>query len=134
MALLALLKNVQSLQQELKHEIGKMPLLVLCPIDATILFFRKNRLYVATMVGSMRFEWSDNGLTELKRGTEQAARKLVNINQPNNKRQSLQQWRNNNLNANSKNDKIAKDINAEIAIKIQVLLSQTDQQFHLKKK
>jgi len=43
------------------------------------------------MVGSMRFEWSDNGLTELKRGTEQAARKLVNINQPNNKRQSLQQ-------------------------------------------
>jgi len=49
-------------------------------------------------------ESSDNGLTDLKRETGQAPRKLVNANQS---------GRNNNFNASSIGDKIAKDtINA----------------------
>jgi len=48
----------------------------------------------------MRLKSSDNGLIELKRGTGQTPRKLVNANQP---------GRNNNLNAGPKSDKIAKD-------------------------
>ena len=51
-----------------------------------------------------RVKSSDNGLTDLKRETEQASRKFVNANQP---------GRNNNLNVDPKRDKIAKDtINA----------------------
>ena len=55
------------------------------------------------MVGvcEIRVEPSDNGLTELKRRTGQAPRKVVNANQP---------GRNNNLNVGPKIDKIAKDI------------------------
>ncbi|KAG5309969.1 FA20C protein, partial [Pseudoatta argentina] len=55
------------------------------------------------MVGvcETRAEPSDNGLTELKRGTGQAPRKLINANQP---------GRNNNLNAGPKRNKIAKNI------------------------
>jgi len=54
------------------------------------------------MVGvyEIRVESFDNGLTELERGTGQAPRKLVS-----------QLGRNNNLNAGSKSDKIAKDTN-----------------------
>jgi len=69
-------------------------------------------------------ESSNNGLTDLKRKTGQAPRKLVNANQS---------GRNNNLNVGSKSDKIAKDtINApksRNSKKIQALSSQTDQQF-----
>jgi len=46
-------------------------------------------------------ESSDNDLRELKRGTGQVLRKLINANQP---------GRNNNLNAGPKSDKVAKDI------------------------
>ena len=55
------------------------------------------------MIGACetRAEPSDNGLTELKRGTGQAPRKLVNANQP---------GKNNNLNVGPKRNKIAKDI------------------------
>ena len=61
------------------------------------------RLHVSTMVGvcETRAEPSDNGLTELKRGTGQAPQKLINANQP---------GKNNNLNKGPKRDKIAKDI------------------------
>jgi len=78
-------------------------IVLLHPTDAMIVFFQKNRLHVATMVGiyETRVETSDNGL---KRGTGQTPRKFVNANQP---------GRNNNLNAGPKSDKIAKDtINA----------------------
>ena len=68
---------------------------MLCPIDVMILFFRENRLYVATTldVYETRVESSDNDLTNLKRGTGQTPRKLVNANQPR---------RNNNLNTGPK--------------------------------
>jgi len=48
-----------------------------------------------------QMKFSDNGLTNLKRGTGQVSRKLVNANQP---------GRSNNLNAGPKSDKIAKNI------------------------
>jgi len=72
------------------------------------------------------WESSNNGLTDLKRKTGQAPRKLVNANQSG--RNNI-----NNLNVGSKSDKIAKDtINApksRNSKKIQALSSQTDQQF-----
>ena len=73
---------------------------MLCPTDITIFFLR---LHIATMVGvcETRAEPSDNGVTELKRKTGQAPRKVVNANQS---------GRNNNFNAGPKSDKIAKDI------------------------
>ena len=76
---------------------------MLRPINVTILFFRMNQLHVAITVGAyeIRVESADNGLTDLKRGTGQAPRKLINANQS---------GRNNNLNAGPKGDKIAKDI------------------------
>ncbi|EGI66690.1 hypothetical protein G5I_04755 [Acromyrmex echinatior] len=47
--------------------------------STTILFFGST----STMVGvEIRAEPSDNGLTELKRGTGQAPQKFVNANQP----------------------------------------------------
>ena len=68
--------------------------------DARIFFLR---LHVATMISvcETRAEPSDNDLTELKRGTGQAPRKLVNANQP---------GKNNNLNVGPKRDKIAKTL------------------------
>ena len=45
---------------------------MLCPIDGTILFFRKSWLDVATTDGDyeIRVERADNGLTDLKRAIE----------------------------------------------------------------
>ena len=50
--------------------------------DATIFFFRKNRLHVAIMIGiyDTRVK-SFEQWTELKRETGQAPRKLINANQ-----------------------------------------------------
>ena len=49
---------------------------LLRPIDVTILSFRKSWLHVATTGGAyeIRVEPADNGLTDLKRETEQAPR------------------------------------------------------------
>jgi len=44
-------------------------------IEITNLFFRKNRLHVTMSLYETRVESSDNGLTELKKGTGQALRK-----------------------------------------------------------
>jgi len=75
---------------------------MLCPTDATILFFRKNPLHVATVVDiyETRVESFDNGQI-WKEG-------------PNKLRENANQsGRNNNFNAGPKSDRIAKDtINA----------------------
>jgi len=80
--------------------------IMLRPTNATILFFRKNRLHVATVVGiyEIWMESSDNGLNRSEKRNRISSAKTR-------KRQSTE--RNNNLNAGPKSDKIAKDtINA----------------------
>ena len=58
---------------------------MLRPIDVTILFFRKSWLHVVITGGAyeIRVEPADNGLTDLKRGTERSLREShkTSINQ-----------------------------------------------------